>query len=225
MAFSLARAPASAPRRRAAGPAYRVGHGRAAPAPVDAPLVHRRRRPDASATPAAAPSPSSCASTTSRPATRAGCGSPSCCCRWRSSATCSTATSRASTAAASRRSAAISTRSPTSSRSAWRRPCSASPLGLRGGWDMLVLTYFVVCGVSRLARFNVTAAALADETTGKVKYFEGTPIPTSVADRGGAGRRASGSIAPTTRSGSARGGSARRSCTRSCCSTPPAAAR
>lgn len=54
-------------------------------------------------------------------------------------------------------------------------------LGLRGGWDMLVLTYFVVCGVSRLARFNVTAAALADATTGKVKYFEGTPIPTSIA--------------------------------------------
>jgi CDP-diacylglycerol--serine O-phosphatidyltransferase len=53
-------------------------------------------------------------------------------------------------------------------------------LGLRGGWDMLVLTYFVVCGVSRLARFNVTAAALADEATGKVKYFEGTPIPTSI---------------------------------------------
>jgi CDP-diacylglycerol--serine O-phosphatidyltransferase len=53
-------------------------------------------------------------------------------------------------------------------------------LGLRGGWDMLVLTYFVVCGVSRLARFNVTSAELADETTGKVKYFEGTPIPTSI---------------------------------------------
>jgi CDP-diacylglycerol--serine O-phosphatidyltransferase len=53
-------------------------------------------------------------------------------------------------------------------------------LGLRGGWDMLCLTYFVVCGVSRLARFNVTAAALADATTGKVKYFEGTPIPTSI---------------------------------------------
>jgi len=54
-------------------------------------------------------------------------------------------------------------------------------LGLRGGWDMLGLTYFVVCGVSRLARFNVTAAALADQETGKVKYFEGTPIPTSIA--------------------------------------------
>jgi CDP-diacylglycerol--serine O-phosphatidyltransferase len=53
-------------------------------------------------------------------------------------------------------------------------------LGLRGGWDMLCLTYFVVCGVSRLARFNVTAEALADEATGKVKYFEGTPIPTSI---------------------------------------------
>jgi CDP-diacylglycerol--serine O-phosphatidyltransferase len=53
-------------------------------------------------------------------------------------------------------------------------------LGLRGGWDMLLLTYFVVCGVSRLARFNVTAAALADADTGKVKYFEGTPIPTSI---------------------------------------------
>jgi len=53
-------------------------------------------------------------------------------------------------------------------------------LGLRGGWDMLILTYFVVCGVSRLARFNVTADALADASTGKVKYFEGTPIPTSI---------------------------------------------
>jgi len=53
-------------------------------------------------------------------------------------------------------------------------------LGLRGGWDMLVLAYFVVCGVSRLARFNVTADALSDATTGKVKYFEGTPIPTSI---------------------------------------------
>jgi CDP-diacylglycerol--serine O-phosphatidyltransferase len=54
-------------------------------------------------------------------------------------------------------------------------------LGLRGGWDMVVLTYFIVCGVSRLARFNVTADLLADKETGKVKYFEGTPIPTSVA--------------------------------------------
>ena len=53
-------------------------------------------------------------------------------------------------------------------------------LGLRGAWDMACLTYFVVCGASRLARFNVTSAALADPGTGKVRYFEGTPIPTSV---------------------------------------------
>lgn len=53
-------------------------------------------------------------------------------------------------------------------------------LGLRGGWDMLCLVYFVVCGVSRLARFNVTASALTDTGSGKVKYFEGTPIPTSI---------------------------------------------
>jgi CDP-diacylglycerol--serine O-phosphatidyltransferase len=42
----------------------------------------------------------------------------------------------------------------------------------------VVLGYFVACGVSRLARYNVTAENLADGT-GKVKYFEGTPIPTS----------------------------------------------
>jgi CDP-diacylglycerol--serine O-phosphatidyltransferase len=53
-------------------------------------------------------------------------------------------------------------------------------LGMQSGWDIVILTYFVVCGVSRLARFNVTAATLADAATGKVKYFEGTPIPTSV---------------------------------------------
>ena len=52
-------------------------------------------------------------------------------------------------------------------------------LGLRGAWDILILAYFVVCGISRLARFNVTAAALSGES-GKVKYFEGTPIPTSI---------------------------------------------
>ena len=52
-------------------------------------------------------------------------------------------------------------------------------LGLRGGWDAFVLVYFVACGISRLARFNATAEQLADET-GKVKYYEGTPIPASL---------------------------------------------
>jgi CDP-diacylglycerol--serine O-phosphatidyltransferase len=46
-------------------------------------------------------------------------------------------------------------------------------------YDRVVLAYFVACGVSRLARYNVTAEALS-EGGDKVKYFEGTPIPTSV---------------------------------------------
>lgn len=53
-------------------------------------------------------------------------------------------------------------------------------LGLRGFWDVICLTYFVCCGISRLARFNVTSAALTNASTGKVRYFEGTPIPTSI---------------------------------------------
>jgi CDP-diacylglycerol--serine O-phosphatidyltransferase len=51
--------------------------------------------------------------------------------------------------------------------------------GMRGALDWAVLIYFVCCGVSRLARYNVTAESLAQDS-GKVAYFEGTPIPTSV---------------------------------------------
>ena len=51
--------------------------------------------------------------------------------------------------------------------------------GMRGAWDWIALLYFVCCGVSRLARYNVTAEQLSG-AEGKVKYFEGTPIPTSV---------------------------------------------
>ena len=52
-------------------------------------------------------------------------------------------------------------------------------LGLRGAWDIVILAYFVVCGISRLARYNITAERMSEEA-GKVTYFEGTPIPTSV---------------------------------------------
>ena len=51
--------------------------------------------------------------------------------------------------------------------------------GMQGLYDRIVLVYFIACGVSRLARYNVTAETLS-EGTGKVKYFEGTPIPTSI---------------------------------------------
>jgi len=51
--------------------------------------------------------------------------------------------------------------------------------GMTGLYDRIVLAYFVACGVSRLARYNVTSSALS-AGTGKVKYYEGTPIPTSI---------------------------------------------
>jgi len=55
----------------------------------------------------------------------------------------------------------------------------AFAVGLRSSLDVTVLLYFVACGISRLARFNATADQLADDS-GKVAYFEGTPIPSSV---------------------------------------------
>jgi CDP-diacylglycerol--serine O-phosphatidyltransferase len=51
--------------------------------------------------------------------------------------------------------------------------------GLRSPLDQVILMYFVGCGLSRLARYNITAEALSTET-GKVRHFEGTPIPTSL---------------------------------------------
>lgn len=58
--------------------------------------------------------------------------------------------------------------------------CLAFALGMNGGWDAAVLVYFVCCGLGRLARYNATATSLSDES-GKVRYYEGTPIPTSLA--------------------------------------------
>jgi len=55
--------------------------------------------------------------------------------------------------------------------------------GVNSWLDQVILLYFTACGLSRLARFNVTAESLSGKT-GKVKYFEGTPIPTSVVPLG-----------------------------------------
>jgi len=51
--------------------------------------------------------------------------------------------------------------------------------GMQGLFDRIVLAFFVACGVSRLARYNVTVERLS-EGADKVKSFEGTPIPTSL---------------------------------------------
>src|SRR5262245_48485295 len=55
--------------------------------------------------------------------------------------------------------------------------------GLNSAIDQVVLMFFVGCGVSRLARYNITADELAADA-GKVTHFEGTPIPTSVVPLG-----------------------------------------
>ncbi len=57
--------------------------------------------------------------------------------------------------------------------------CLGFAAGFSGLLDCLVLLYFVGCGISRLARYNITAEKMS-EATGKVTYFEGTPITTSV---------------------------------------------
>jgi CDP-diacylglycerol--serine O-phosphatidyltransferase len=57
--------------------------------------------------------------------------------------------------------------------------CLAYAAGMTGLIDELALLYFVACGISRLARYNITAEAMS-AATGKVTYFEGTPIPTTV---------------------------------------------
>ena len=98
-------------------------------------------------------------------------------------------------------------------------------LGLRGGWDMLVLTYFVVCGVSRLARFNATAIAAH-----RRRDRQGDAFRRHADSNEHPHRRASGGgsvVGPRRRrrvvwSVSHRTGDC---CTRWCWCTPPAAAR
>ncbi|KIV96620.1 CDP-diacylglycerol-serine O-phosphatidyltransferase, variant 1 [Exophiala mesophila] len=53
----------------------------------------------------------------------------------------------------------------------------AFAVGFRTNFDQLFLTFYVLCGLTRLARFNVTVAMLPKDKSGKSKYFEGTPIP------------------------------------------------
>ena len=55
--------------------------------------------------------------------------------------------------------------------------------GIDSVFDQLLLIFFALCGLSRLARYNVTAESLSTDS-GKVRYFEGTPIPTSVVPLG-----------------------------------------
>jgi CDP-diacylglycerol---serine O-phosphatidyltransferase len=55
----------------------------------------------------------------------------------------------------------------------------AFAVGVNTRLDQVILLFFTACGVSRLARYNVTAESLS-AGKGKVEYFEGTPIPTTI---------------------------------------------
>jgi CDP-diacylglycerol--serine O-phosphatidyltransferase len=57
---------------------------------------------------------------------------------------------------------------------------AAFSIGMRTDADSICLAFFVLCGILRLARFNVTVQALPKDSSGKSTYFEGTPIPTTL---------------------------------------------
>jgi CDP-diacylglycerol--serine O-phosphatidyltransferase len=57
----------------------------------------------------------------------------------------------------------------------------AFTLGLRTPLDLVALLLFVSAGLARLARFNATVALIPSDNSGKSKYFEGLPIPSSLA--------------------------------------------
>ncbi|KAL5490280.1 CHO1 [Sanghuangporus weigelae] len=53
-------------------------------------------------------------------------------------------------------------------------------VGLRTYLDTVVLAAFICCGLARLARFNATVASVPKDESGKAKFFEGLPIPSSL---------------------------------------------
>src|SRR5260221_14174385 len=55
--------------------------------------------------------------------------------------------------------------------------CLGFAVGLTGLLDCLVLLYFVGSGISRLARYNITAEKVSEEA-GTVTSLEGNPLPT-----------------------------------------------
>ena len=58
--------------------------------------------------------------------------------------------------------------------------CIAFCMGLQSTADVLSRAFCVLCGLGRLARFNVTVVNIPKDQTGKSKYFEGFPIPTTL---------------------------------------------
>lgn len=56
----------------------------------------------------------------------------------------------------------------------------AFAIGFRSTIDVLILSFWVLCGLTRLARYNVSTNNVPKDSTGKAKYFEGLPVPTNL---------------------------------------------
>lgn len=56
----------------------------------------------------------------------------------------------------------------------------AFSIGFQTTLDVVILSFFVLCGLARLARFNITVNQIPHDDNGKSKFFEGLPIPTSL---------------------------------------------
>lgn len=56
----------------------------------------------------------------------------------------------------------------------------AFAIGFRSTLDVLILAYWVLCGLTRLARFNVSTNNIPKDALGKLQYFEGLPVPSNL---------------------------------------------
>ncbi|KAI5964859.1 CHO1 [Candida pseudojiufengensis] len=56
----------------------------------------------------------------------------------------------------------------------------AFTIGFQTTIDVLLLTFWVLCGLTRLARFNISVNNIPKDKTGKSQYFEGLPIPSNL---------------------------------------------
>lgn len=56
----------------------------------------------------------------------------------------------------------------------------AFAIGFRSTVDVLMLTFWVLCGLTRLARFNISTNNIPKDKSGKSQYFEGLPVPSNL---------------------------------------------
>lgn len=56
----------------------------------------------------------------------------------------------------------------------------AFAIGFRTTVDTLLLSFWVLCGLTRLARFNISTNNIPKDSTGKSQYFEGLPVPSNL---------------------------------------------